>query len=112
MLDQKSLENLIELDQEAYYQESDPVMTDSEFDVLWDTLATKFPDSKILKAVGNDSTANWSKAKHILMMGSQNKATFLVNNDTLSMSSKNKKALELKVSIISEDSLLSMLFNH
>jgi len=37
------------------------------------------------------------------------KTTFLVNNDTLSMSSKNKKAKELSVEIISEYQLLDLL---
>ena len=59
--------------QEAYYN-SAPIMTDAEFDALWDTAKKEYPDSDIFKTVGEDHADGFAKAKHFIPMGSQNKA--------------------------------------
>ena len=59
--------------QEAYYN-SVPIMTDAEFDALWDTAKKEYPDADIFKTVGEDHADGFAKAKHFIPMGSQNKA--------------------------------------
>lgn len=59
--------------QEAYYN-SVPIMTDAEFDALWDKAKKEYPDADIFKTVGEDHTDGFAKAKHFIPMGSQNKA--------------------------------------
>lgn len=75
MTEQEYLEKQIKAAQEAYYVHSSPIMEDSEFDLLWDELREKYPDSSLLNEVGNDSISGWPKAQHVLVMGSQNKVT-------------------------------------
>lgn len=67
------LENRIKTAQDAYYNNS-PIMSDIEFDMLWDELKETYPESKLLKEVGSDHTEGFSKHKHLIIMGSQNKA--------------------------------------
>jgi DNA ligase (NAD+) len=57
--------------QQAYY-DGEPLISDDDFDVLWDKLKAQQPDSEVLKAVGSDSSI-FPKAKHLMMMGSQQK---------------------------------------
>lgn len=71
---QTELEDKIKEAQEAYYN-SNPIMSDIEFDELWEQLKTNYPDSEVLQDIGNDSNDGFEKAQHIILMGSQNKAT-------------------------------------
>ena len=59
--------------QDAYYN-GEPIMSDAEFDKLWDELKRKFPDSELLTKVGADHIDGFQKAQHLMLMGSQNKA--------------------------------------
>ncbi len=88
------LERLIPYHQDLYYN-GDPVISDAQFDALWDELKALAPDSAVLKAIGRDGVINagvmnagvinagvmndgmldgFPKAKHVLPMGSQEKA--------------------------------------
>lgn len=69
----ENLERTIKNAQEAYYN-GEPIMSDAEFDKLWDELKRKFPDSDLLTQVGADHTDGFQKAQHLMLMGSQNKA--------------------------------------
>lgn len=62
--------------QDAYYNEQ-PIMSDEEFDALWDKLKKENPNSIIFRKVGEDSSSNFEKAKHVINMNSQEK----VNNE-------------------------------
>jgi len=62
--------------QDAYYNGS-PIMTDEEFDALWDKLQKEQPNSSLFAGIGEDSSVNFSKEKHIMNMGSLEK----VNNE-------------------------------
>jgi DNA ligase (NAD+) len=57
--------------QDAYYDGRE-IMSDDEFDALWDYLEKIDPDNAILHAVGADSA--FAKTRHLMPMGSQNKA--------------------------------------
>lgn len=72
---QKELESKIEAAQFSYYN-GESIMTDSEFDTLWDTLKKIYPNSKLLKKIGSDlgESNGFKKEKHNIIMGSQNKA--------------------------------------
>lgn len=67
------LENKILAAQNAYYNNT-PIMSDGEFDELWEELKRTQPDSEILQNVGSDHTEGFQKIKHNIVMGSQNKA--------------------------------------
>lgn len=67
------LENKIAEAQDAYYNGT-PVMSDIEFDELWEQLKKEQPESELLAAVGADHTDGFAKVKHMMIMGSQNKA--------------------------------------
>jgi len=69
---QKELEKLIIYHQNLYYN-SKPEIEDWEFDQLWDELANNYPDSEILKRVGDEGVIDGDKCKHIIHMGSQEK---------------------------------------
>ena len=62
--------------QEAYYN-NEPIMTDVEFDALWDKAKEQYPNADIFKTVGSDHTDGFVKSKHFIPMGSQNKANAL-----------------------------------
>ena len=64
---------LIESYQNSYYT-GEAEITDSEFDLLWDEIRNLAPDHPVLKKVGRDSVDGFPKAKHIIPMGSQEKA--------------------------------------
>ena len=67
------LESQIKVAQDAYYNKT-PIMSDAEFDELWDTLMREQPDSELLRSVGSDHTDGFTKVKHRILMGSQSKA--------------------------------------
>lgn len=68
----KELENLIKRYQKSYYN-GEGEISDSEFDSLWDELKTLDPSNALLQKVGADS-GPFKKARHIMPMGSQEKA--------------------------------------
>ncbi|MDR3173285.1 MAG: DNA ligase (NAD(+)) LigA, partial [Treponema sp.] len=68
-----ALEHLIKQYQQSYYNGEEEV-SDAEFDRLWDELKTLDSDNPILKKVGADNTDGFPKAKHLIPMGSQDKA--------------------------------------
>ena len=73
------LERLIQKYQRSYY-DGEADITDGEFDLLWDELKRLAPDSPVLRKVGAGSDAaasgvdGFPKAKHLIPMGSQDKA--------------------------------------
>ncbi len=66
------LEQLITKYQASYYN-GEAEISDAEFDKLWDELKALDPDNAILKRVGADS-GNFEKIRHVMPMGSQEKA--------------------------------------
>ncbi|MBO4319768.1 MAG: NAD-dependent DNA ligase LigA [Treponema sp.] len=68
----KELEKLIKRYQDSYYN-GEAEISDAEFDRLWDELRSLDPDNQILQKVGADS-GNFAKARHVMPMGSQEKA--------------------------------------
>jgi DNA ligase (NAD+) len=76
----KALERLIKKYQDSYYN-GEAEISDAEFDLLWDELKSLDPGNSILKKVGADGQADggggadgFPKAKHLIPMGSQEKA--------------------------------------
>jgi DNA ligase (NAD+) len=68
----QELEKQIKYHQGLYYN-SQPVISDAEFDALWDELKRIDPLNVLFKTVGQDS-GNFPKASHLMKMGSQEKA--------------------------------------
>jgi len=68
----KELEELIVKYQKAYY-DGEGLISDADFDKLWDELKELDPANPILQRVGADS-GNFAKIQHIMPMGSQEKA--------------------------------------
>jgi DNA ligase (NAD+) len=72
-----ALAAMIEGYQQSYYN-GEAEISDSEFDLLWDELKNLAPDHPLLKKVGTGSvdgnTDGFPKAKHLIPMGSQEKA--------------------------------------
>lgn len=66
------LERLIKRYQDSYYN-GEAEVSDAEFDRLWDELRSLDPDNFILQKVGADS-GNFAKYRHVMPMGSQEKA--------------------------------------
>jgi DNA ligase (NAD+) len=66
------LEALVKKYQGSYYN-GEAEIDDAAFDALWDELAALAPESSVLQKVGADS-GNFPKAKHVMPMGSQEKA--------------------------------------
>jgi DNA ligase (NAD+) len=69
----KELESLITKYQKSYY-DGEGEISDAEFDKLWDELKVLDPENSILHKVGADNSANFEKVRHIMPMGSQEKA--------------------------------------
>jgi DNA ligase (NAD+) len=68
----QEIEKQIKYHQDLYYN-SQPVISDAEFDALWDELKRLDPLNALFKTVGQDS-GNFPKAAHLMKMGSQEKA--------------------------------------
>ncbi|MCL2214499.1 MAG: NAD-dependent DNA ligase LigA [Treponema sp.] len=69
------LETLIQEYQSSYYN-GEAEISDSAFDLLWDELKILSPGSEVLKKIGDgDDSGGFPKAKHIIPMGSQDKAS-------------------------------------
>ena len=66
------LVSLIKRYQASYYN-GEGEISDAEFDKLWDELKAKDPTNPLLQKVGADS-GNFAKRRHIMPMGSQEKA--------------------------------------
>lgn len=64
----------------AYYNKSDPEVSDQEYDLVKDYVLRELPpDSPELKAlltkVGHKVSSGWKKERHVIAMGSQNKVS-------------------------------------
>ena len=68
----KQLSDLIKKYQQSYYN-GESEIPDAEFDKLWDELKSLDSENPLLKKVGADS-GNFPKKKHVMPMGSQEKA--------------------------------------
>ncbi|MDR3147020.1 MAG: NAD-dependent DNA ligase LigA, partial [Treponema sp.] len=68
-----ALEHLVKRYQQSYYN-GEAEISDAEFDRLWDELRVLDPGNPLLKKVGADRTDGFPKAKHLIPMGSQDKA--------------------------------------
>jgi DNA ligase (NAD+) len=70
-----ALEKLIVKYQKSYY-DGEAEISDGEFDLLWDELKSLAPDSPVIKRVGGGAYTvdGFPKAKHLIPMGSQDKA--------------------------------------
>ncbi|AEF85331.1 DNA ligase (NAD(+)) [Treponema primitia ZAS-2] len=68
-----ALERLIKGYQDSYYN-GEAEISDAEFDALWDELKGLKPDSAVLLRVGEDNIDGFPKARHLIPMGSQEKA--------------------------------------
>jgi DNA ligase (NAD+) len=70
-----SLERLIQQYRASYYN-GEAEITDAEFDLLEDELKSLAPESDILKKIGaGPDTDGFPKARHLIPMGSQDKAS-------------------------------------
>jgi DNA ligase (NAD+) len=67
------LEQLIRSYQASYYN-GEGEISDGEFDFLWEELKALKPDSPVLAQVGADAADGFPKARHLIPMGSQDKA--------------------------------------
>ncbi|MEI6387857.1 MAG: NAD-dependent DNA ligase LigA [Spirochaetota bacterium] len=67
------LEAEIRRHQNLYYN-GEPEISDAEFDRLWDELKLGDPGNSIFDSVGRDLADGWPKARHLIPMGSQDKA--------------------------------------
>ncbi|MCL1812037.1 MAG: NAD-dependent DNA ligase LigA [Treponema sp.] len=69
----KALERLITEYQRSYYN-GEAEISDVEFDLLWDELKSLDPKNPVFAKVGKDSADGFPKTKHLIPMGSQEKA--------------------------------------
>jgi NAD-dependent DNA ligase len=67
------LENLIRGYQDSYYN-GEAEISDAEFDALWDELKRLDPESTVITRIGADKSDGFPKARHLIPMGSQEKA--------------------------------------
>jgi DNA ligase (NAD+) len=68
------LERLVKRHQDLYYN-GQPELSDAEFDELWDELVALDPGNALVASVGSDAADGWPKARHLIPMGSQAKAS-------------------------------------
>lgn len=96
-MNQTELEKALKQAQDAYYK-GEPIMSDVEFDRLWDELEERFPDSILLREVGADHTDGFAKVKHFIIMGSQAKANTAEDMNTFfSKNGKGKYLAQYKL---------------
>jgi DNA ligase (NAD+) len=71
----EELERLIKKYQSSYYG-GEAEISDGEFDLLWDELKVLAPNSPVILGIGDsaDNVDGFPKAKHLIPMGSQEKA--------------------------------------
>ena len=69
----RELELLIKKHQNLYYN-AEPELSDADFDLLWDELRNLDPQNMLFATVPQDSSEGFTKAPHIIPMGSQEKA--------------------------------------
>jgi len=69
----KELETLIKKHQDLYYNGM-PELSDEAFDLLWDELRLLEPNNPLFNTVPKDEGDGFRKARHIIPMGSQEKA--------------------------------------
>ncbi|MDR1985818.1 MAG: NAD-dependent DNA ligase LigA [Treponema sp.] len=69
----ETLEAQIRAYQASYYN-GEAEISDQEFDLLWDTLKQLKPNSPVLHRIGADALDGFPKARHLIPMGSQDKA--------------------------------------
>ena len=97
-MNQQELENKLKLAQDAYYNGPEPIMSDLEYDELWDELQAEFPTSELLRGVGEDNTDGFAKIRHSIIMGSQNKANTAEDmNSFFSRNGKGKYLAQYKL---------------
>lgn len=70
----RELAALIRKHQDLYYN-GQPEISDADFDALWDELTRLDPGNPVLARVGSDAADGFPKARHLIPMGSQDKAT-------------------------------------
>ncbi len=70
----QELEALIAYHQDLYYN-GVPEISDAEFDLLWDELRDRAPESPVFSRVGADESPAFSKRAHLIPMNSQEKAS-------------------------------------
>ncbi|MDR2182118.1 MAG: NAD-dependent DNA ligase LigA [Treponema sp.] len=69
----EALVRLVTAYQASYYN-GEAEISDAEFDLLWDELKGLDPGNPVLHKVGADAADGFPKAKHLIPMGSQDKA--------------------------------------
>ena len=67
------LETLIKKHQDLYYNGM-PELSDADFDLLWDELRMLDPNNSLFTTIPKDEGEGFKKARHIIPMGSQEKA--------------------------------------
>ena len=70
----KELQAQIEYHQHLYYN-SQPEISDEEFDRLWDELKSLDPNNEVFSKVGADFDTSLDKVRHLIPMNSQAKVT-------------------------------------
>ena len=65
---------LIKKHQDLYYN-GQSELSDAQFDALWDELAELDPANAVFEGIGEDGIDGWPKARHLIPMGSQEKAS-------------------------------------
>lgn len=97
-MNQQELENKLKQAQDAYYNGPEPIMSDLEYDELWDELQAEYPTSELLRGVGEDNTDGFAKIRHSIIMGSQNKANTAEDmNSFFSRNGKGKYLAQYKL---------------
>lgn len=70
----EDLAHEIRYHQERYYN-GEAEISDAQFDVLWDELRQRAPDHELFRTVGADAAEGFEKRRHVMPMGSQEKAS-------------------------------------